>query len=164
MAFDLRSLFLAHSDALRQSLTRQFGDPVLAADLVQDTFLRLAQRPHAEPATPIADMRAYLARTARNLALNHVRQLRQRRTDSAARLPDLPAEQPSAEAELDARRRLLRLEAAMAELPLRTRQVFVATRLQGRTYADTARALGISESSVQKHLARALLHAMRHDA
>jgi len=163
MMLDLRTLFLTHSDGLRQSLTRQFGDPSLAADLVQDTFVRLAQS-QTQGQAGVANMRGYLGRIARNLALNHFRQLRQRRTggDESGTLLEVADERPSAEAELDGRRRLDRLQAAMAQLPERTRQVFTLTRVRGMTYPEAAQALGISESSVQKHLARALLHAMRH--
>ncbi|BEV11878.1 hypothetical protein ATDW_23740 [Asticcacaulis sp. DW145] len=52
--------------------------------------------------------------------------------------------------------------AALMRLPQRTRQVFVLTRLDGLSYGETATALNISESTVQKHLAMATAHMMQH--
>ena len=48
----------------------------------------------------------------------------------------------------------------MSELPLRTQQIFRLNRIDGMTYVEVAHRLGISESTVQKHLARAVAHAM----
>lgn len=52
------------------------------------------------------------------------------------------------------------LKQALAELPVRTQQIFRLNRLEGMTHAEVARQLGISDSSVQKHLAKALAHVM----
>lgn len=46
-------------------------------------------------------------------------------------------------------------------LPPRTREIFRLNRIEGLSYADVARRLDISESSVQKHLAKALAVIMR---
>lgn len=62
--------------------------------------------------------------------------------------------------ETAARRRLRQLEGAVAELPERTRRIFVLNRLHGETYQEIADRLGVSVSTVQKHLMRALAHAM----
>jgi len=73
----------------------------------------------------------------------------------------LPDERPSPEREVRGRDDLATVQAALLELPERSRQVFRAVRIDGLTYQAAARRLGISESSVQKHLARALLHVMK---
>ena len=48
------------------------------------------------------------------------------------------------------------LEALLARLPERTRDVFMLCRVEGMTHKETARYLRISTSSVQKHMAMAL--------
>lgn len=50
---------------------------------------------------------------------------------------------------------------AVAELPERTREIFRLNRLEGLTHAEVARQLGISDSSVQKHLSKALAYVMQ---
>ncbi len=43
---------------------------------------------------------------------------------------------------------------------MRTQEIFRLNRIEGLTHAQVARQLEISDSSVQKHLARALAHVM----
>ncbi|SMF48174.1 RNA polymerase sigma-70 factor, ECF subfamily [Tistlia consotensis] len=157
---DLKALFQAHGRALELYLNRRTGCPALAADLLQDAFLRLVQQP---PEAGARNLRAYLYRIAGNLALDHFRQEARRRTEAvpAERLAAVEDETPDVERALAARERLQRLEQALARLPPRTREIFRLNRVEGLTYLEIAARLGISESSVQKHLARALQQAMR---
>lgn len=161
MVKDLRRLFLAHRRELQAYLTERLRDRDAAADLTQETFLRFAEQ-HAQAAVVVHD-RSYLYRTARNLAIDHVRRGDRQRTESSANddLADIPEDFPAVDRVVDARRRLDRLRAAVLELPERTRQIFVLHRIDGLTYGEVAARLGISESSVQKHLAKALRHVMR---
>jgi RNA polymerase sigma-70 factor (ECF subfamily) len=155
---DLRGLFLAHRRELEAYLTDRLRDREIAADLVQETFLRFTE----QGAAVIHD-RAYLYRTAHNLAVDHVRRRHRQRTETAPHeaLAHIPEERPGPEAVAVARQRLDDLRAAVLELPARTREVFVLNRVEGLTYAQVAARMAISESSVQKHLARALSHVMR---
>ncbi len=157
---DLKSLFLAHRGELRAYLTGKLRNADLAADLTQEAFLRFAEQ---GPGAAILNDRSYLYRTAHNLAVDHLRQEERQRTDSLAHedMADIAEEAPSPEASVEARRRLDLLRRTVGELPSRTRQVFVLNRIEGLTYPQTAQRLGISESSVQKHLAKALHHVMR---
>jgi RNA polymerase sigma-70 factor (ECF subfamily) len=156
----LRRLFVLYRRELQAYLTRKLRDPEWAADLTQETFLRYAEQ--GGGAAVVHD-RSYLYRTAHNLAVDHLRRQVRQRTDSMAcdTLQELPDRRPSLEDATDARLRLDRLRALIDELPARTRQIFVLNRIEGLSYAEVAAQLGISESSVQKHLAKALLHVTR---
>ncbi|HHK0213861.1 TPA: RNA polymerase sigma factor [Pseudomonas aeruginosa] len=77
--------------------------------------------------------------------------------DLAGFVADQPGPEESA-VDADA---LARLREIVAELPPRTREIFRLNRLEGLTHAEVARRLEISDSSVQKHLARALAHVMQ---
>lgn len=61
---DLKSLFQQHARALQSFLLRKSRDPNLAADLVQESFLRLSEQARHDY---IDNSPAYLYRTARNL-------------------------------------------------------------------------------------------------
>ena len=159
---DLKGLFLAHRRELQAYLTDKLRDPDMAAELTQETFLRYAERRQSGRGA-VAHERSYLYRTAHNLAIDHVRKQARQRTDALAHddLARLPADSPSPESATDQRRKLERLRAAIEALPERTRQVFVLARLEGLTHRQVADRLEISESSVQKHLAKALRHVMQ---
>jgi RNA polymerase sigma factor (sigma-70 family) len=157
---DLKRLFLAHRQEIQAFLNRKLRDVDLAADLTQETFIRFAQR-GGEAA--VLDDKFYLYRTAHNLAIDHVRARQRRKTVTAShdQLADIREDKPSVEDAFAAREELDRLETIVAELPLLTRRVFLLTKVKGMTHAATADFLGVSPSSVQKHLNQALQHVMR---
>lgn len=159
---DIEGLFKDHRHELQVYLTRTLRDADLAADLTQETFLRYAEQ-RRDPAFVVTQVRAYLYRIAHNLALDH-RRARRRSPESG--MPDdalalIADEAPSPERVADGIDALDRIRAALAELPPRTRQVFTLVRLEGLTYRKAAARLGISDSSVQKHLAVAIKHVMQ---
>jgi len=131
-----------------------------AADLAQETYLRL----HVSAGQAAIDnIGAFAFRVAANLATDH-----QRKCSTRSRF-ELEGIEPEEIAELGAhestpedilahRQRLARLQEALAELPLDCRTAFYLNRVQGCTHEEIARRLGISESMVGKHLARALRH------
>jgi RNA polymerase sigma-70 factor (ECF subfamily) len=159
---DIKALFLAHRRELQAYLTRKLRDAETAADLTQETFLRFAEQGQGGAAA-VSHARAYLYRTAHNLAVDHVRRQRRERTEAAsdAALADVPEDRPSAEQVVGGRDDLDRLRDALLELPERTRQVFALVRIEGLTYRESAERLEISDSSVQKHLAKAVKHVMQ---
>jgi RNA polymerase sigma-70 factor (ECF subfamily) len=158
----LKGLFLAHRRELQAYLTEKLKDAETAADLTQEAFLRYAEQGTSRSAA-VLNERSYLYRTAHNLAVDYVRQKARQKTDAAAHddMASVPDDRPSQEDEAASRQRLDRLRSIVAELPDRTRQIFVLNRVEGLSYAETAERLGISESSVQKHLAKALLHVTK---
>lgn len=50
------------------------------------------------------------------------------------------------------------LEAALAELPLKCRQVYIMCRLEGLTHTEIARSMGLSRSMVEKYMTRSIRH------
>lgn len=161
---DIKWLFLAHRGELQAYLTRKLRNADIAAELTQETFLRFVeQNGGAAVLTPIAHDRSYLYRVAHNLAVDYVRGQRRENLDAAAqdRLADIADDTPSPEQLACGQSELVRLRRILLELPERTRAVFVLTRIDRLTYRETAERLEISESSVQKHLARAVKHVMQ---
>ncbi len=156
---DLKGLFQKHAKALHNFLLSKSRDPQLAADLTQESFLRLAEQ---RDGGRIDNSPAYLFRTASNLLIDHQRQQIRRKTDLLGEdvLHEVEAGGSSLDDITAARQGLERLQRAIAELPPRTQEIFRLNRLEGLTHAQVARQLGISDSSVQKHLARALAHVM----
>ncbi|WP_425406671.1 RNA polymerase sigma factor [Hwanghaeella sp.] len=162
MGKDLKGLFRDHRRELQAYLTETVRDPELAADLTQETFLRYA-RQIEDASGAVQHVRSYLYRTARNLAIDHVRQQARQRTDAVENdiLDRLADDTPSVEDAAISRQRLDVLRQAVGDLPDRTRRIFILSRLEGMKQKEVAELLKISESSVRKHLAMALQHVMQ---
>ena len=67
-----------------------------------------------------------------------------------------PGEPVGPEQALEAGDQWRRVEAALRGLPERTRRIFLLNRIHGRTYAEIAQAMQLSQSAVEKHMMRAL--------
>ena len=149
------TLYLDHSDWLRAYLMRRAACPHTAADLSQDVFLRLLGR---QGLPPLQEPRAYLARIAHGLLIDQRRRqaLEQAWLETLASMPEVVV--PSAEEQaliLDA---LARIDALLDGLKPRVRQAFLLSRLDGMSYPTIAAQLGVSLSTVEKDMAKALRH------
>ncbi|HTT83621.1 MAG TPA: RNA polymerase sigma factor [Rhizomicrobium sp.] len=126
-----------------------------AEDLLHSAWLRLfAYRAEHEVSEPAA----FMVQTAAHLAIDRHRQARR-----AAPQPieafgaTLEDNSPLQDEVLEARERLRRVQAGLERLPPRTRQVFVMHRVQGMKLREISATLGITQSAVEKHVAKAVL-------
>lgn len=159
MLADPHLVFVSHRHELLAWLSHRMKDAHAAQDLVQDLFVRFQEVAQRQP---VHDPRAYLFQMARNLLADHVRQLEARKTTAVdpQDLQQVIETAPGPELKFAGRQRLVQLTQALQELPPQTQRVFVLVRVEELSYQDAAERLGLSTSSVQKHLARALAHVM----
>lgn len=124
-----------------------------AEDLLHDAWLGLAERQ-----TVAENPAALLARAAANRGFDAYR--RERRIGIPApvefAVDAIVDRAPLQDEALIARHRLERLRGGVEQLSPRTRQIFLMHRLDGRKYREIAEELGISQSAVEKHIARAM--------
>ncbi|WP_407293850.1 sigma-70 family RNA polymerase sigma factor [Stutzerimonas zhaodongensis] len=151
-------LYVDHLGWLNGWLRRQLGCSQKAADLAQDTFVRVLSKDQCLDA--IREPRAYLHTIARGLLINHWRrrQIEQAYLDAVTLLPEAVA--PSPEHQALVVETLLRVDAMLARLPEKVRRAFLLSQLQGMTYASIALELGVSERMVKKYMAQAMLHCL----
>lgn len=144
-------LFDRHFLRLFRYLDRLSGDPDLARDIAQDTFVKLFER-GAPPDTPEAWLITVATNLFRNVRSTQARRLRlltpDRSSDVLADPPPSPVDAVEAD-ELQAR-----VRRAIDRLPERDRQLLLL-RAEGYRYRDIAAALGLNEASIGTLLARA---------
>ena len=130
--------------------TRGRSDP---EELLHAAYLRL-MRYRAQHA--VENVAAFLVRTAVNIGIDNYRHERFiadiSPEDSGAR-----ENSPLQDEVLAARVRLERVREGLSRLTPRTREVFLMHRLDGLKYREIADRLGISQSAVEKHIAKAAL-------
>lgn len=155
MSLDIAALYLSYRKELLNRLSRIVLCRETAQDLVQESFFVLARTVAEEP---VAQPRAFLHRTATNLAFDHLRHRKvvERHVESESGAEE-PAH-PSSEAEVSKAQWLALLRQAVSELPPRCREAFILHKMQGLGYREVAERLGISQSAVEKHIAKGLLH------
>lgn len=146
----LREVHDAHHASLYRYLHRLSGDPDLAADLVQEAFVRLFRR-GSLPDRPDR----WLVTVALNLFRNERSMTRRRKELRLEREGELtPSCPPSPADRADARERRGRIRAALDRLPRRDRELLLL-RAEGYSYRDLAATLELHEASVGTLLARA---------
>ena len=147
-----RDLYAATARPLWAYLTSAGGDPALAEDLAQESYLRVL-RAEGAPCDPL-HLRGYLFRTATNLLRDH-RRWRRRRPEVAPE--ETPADPGPGEQLRDLDQSELRgdLRRFLARLEPRARQLVWLAHVEGWSHADLAAALGLKEASVRVLLFRA---------
>lgn len=154
--WDVQQLFRRYNGDLKRYLRRRGASAETAADLTQETFLRLLT---AAPRGPVDNVQAYIFRTANNLSIDLAR--RQRLLpfldNGEEVLEQLTDEAPSAERVVMSRQELAILQAALNQVPQTPRNVFLL-RLDGRTFEDIGLALGVPTQTAFSQMVRVMMH------
>jgi RNA polymerase sigma-70 factor (ECF subfamily) len=142
-------LYSEHHGWLKGWLRKKLGCSDMAADLAQDTFVRLMTRPQPEA---LHEPRAYLTTVAKGLLSNWYRRqtLERAYLDALAALPE--AQAPSPEHGLLILDTLRQLDIALATLSEKARKAFLLSQLDGLKYEDIATQLGVSVASVKHYM------------
>lgn len=125
-----------------------------AEDLTQEVFLRMVRRLGAGG---FDNIEAFVFRTAVNLLRDRSRRgktLASREVDFAQRIGEVDDLSP--ERVFDSRQSLRHVIDVLEELDERTRDAFILHRLEGMKHAQIAEVLGVSVSSVEKYIVKAL--------
>ncbi|PTQ68208.1 sigma-70 family RNA polymerase sigma factor [Pseudomonas sp. GV071] len=153
----VHSLYAQHHNWLCGWLKKRLGCSENAADLAQDTFIRvLTLRKAAELREP----RAYLSSIARSLMIDLFRRraLEQAYLETLAAIPEPVAISPETRALI--LETLMEIDRLLDGLGSRTREIFLLSQLDGLSYVEIGRRLNVSVNTVKKHAVRALTHCL----
>jgi len=159
-AASLEEFARRYTPALRRYFRKRESRAADVEDLIQDVFARLAKRSNYDE---IKRPEAYLLRAAGNVWRDF---LRKKQTHAAAAHDAFQEDQHaredrSPESVLQGEQSVRAVISALNELPERTRQVFVLCRIEGLRQRCVAERLGVSVSSVEKHMINAVAHLAR---
>ncbi|WP_028695946.1 sigma-70 family RNA polymerase sigma factor [Pseudomonas cremoricolorata] len=153
----LQRLYSDHHGWLHRWLRGKLGCREQAADLAQDTFVRvMTQRRFDELRQP----RAYLTTVARSLLVD----LYRRRSLEQAYLAALAAQPEALDISPQTRsiilETLLLIDTMLDGLCPRAREIFLLAQLDGLSFVEIGRRLGLSSNTVRKHFIRAMAQCL----
>lgn len=151
----INQLYQEHHEWLVRWIARRTQGVENAQDLAHDTFMRLLDRPTLPDG--IRSPRAWLAKVAGNLVIDQARR-QVLENNYLAMLESLPdAEHPSPEQQMELLGILEQIDRLLDGLRPVEKTAFLMARLDGLAYREIAEELGVSLSSVEKYIAKAML-------
>lgn len=158
----LHALYRDHRSWLENWLRQRMGNAWDAADLSQDTFVRVLAS--AQPLADLREPRAYLLTVGKRLLSNFYtrRSLEQSYLDALAQLPEDSV--PSPEQRWLLLETLQALDELLDGLPAVVRRAFLWSQLEGLGYREIAERLKVSERTVKRYMAQAYEHCLLVDA
>ncbi|MBT8471396.1 MAG: RNA polymerase sigma factor [Marinicaulis sp.] len=145
-------------------LMRRLGNLEEAEEVLQEAFINFDRAAKKET---ISNPDGYLMKIALNLAVDRIRKdaSRRRREDSwfdansAGRIgAQYIAAAPQQDQALIAKQEMAQLAACLEELSENVRGAFILHKVKGLPHSETAEILGLSQSTVEKHIMKAMRH------
>ena len=154
----LHDLYRDHRGWLESWLRRRMGNACDAADLSQDTFLRLLAS--SQRIADLHEPRAYLLTVGKRLLSNFYqrRSLEQAYLNALASLPEDCV--PSPEQRWLLLETLQALDELLDGLPRAVRRAFLWSQLEGLSYQQIAERLAVSERTIKRYMAQAYEHCL----
>ncbi|MDE0453430.1 MAG: sigma-70 family RNA polymerase sigma factor [Gammaproteobacteria bacterium] len=144
--------------ALRGQIARlvmRIVPPKEVEDIVQETYVRICRVDNQDA---IREPRSYVFRTARNLALDHVKRSESRLTGGTD-MDDLPAEDSLLPSELDPTYAQVASDEefalfceAVRSLPRQCRRAFVLKKVYGFTLKEIMAEMDLGQATVETHI------------
>lgn len=144
--------FIKYKSSLVSYISRIINHPHDIEDIVHEAFLNSYA---AEINTKIHAPRAFLFKTARNLAFKHLTKCSYRLTDYVEDFDssEVFKEEISLEDTVEGQEKFALFCKAVQQLPLQCRRAFILKKVYGLSHREIAEHLDISVSTVEKHLA-----------
>jgi RNA polymerase sigma factor (sigma-70 family) len=147
-------LFEAHNRALVRFLTCRLKSVEEAKEVAQEAYARMLQ---LDAPDGVSYLRAFLFKTASNLAADRLKSAARRERIQQLKFFDDRDVAPSPECEVAAEQELATVLRVIDELPAKCRYAFLMNRFHGRELVEIAQSLGISERMVRIYMERAIV-------
>jgi RNA polymerase sigma-70 factor (ECF subfamily) len=151
----VEDLFREHNESLIRFLTARMRSRQEAKEIAQEAYVRVL---NLDQPGAVSFLRAFLFKTAANLAVDRMRSLGRRERLQNTALFDEFRETPTPERTVVGKQGVEVVERLLSELPPKCRQAFLLNRVQGLLPADIARQMGVSERTIRHYILRAFLY------
>lgn len=153
--------FLSFKEALAKMVRSKVKEPVEIEDIVQEAYARCYK---AGKTQEISSPKAFMARTAINLASNHIASAAYRLNGAFDEFdPAINNNEPySLEDQVDSERLFAQLCQAIEQLPVQCRRVFILKQVYGFSQREIATRLDISEKAVEYHVSKGLFKCRKY--
>jgi len=154
---NITNIFMAIRGRLARAV-QHIVPPKEIEDIVQETYLRIRQ---VGGKTRIESPRSFMFKTARNLALDHVKRAETRLADSFDEMEEsgLQAHSLLGDSTLGTAcsdEEFAQFCDGVRYLPIQCRRAFVLRKVYGYSQREIAKVMQISESTVEKHIAEGI--------
>ncbi len=146
---DLDQGLLDNVNALRRYAMFLCGDISRSDDLVQETLVRVLA--HARAWRPIKDIRAYLFTTLHNVFIDSNRRYHSRVSDQPVEALLVDHVSPASQSQ---RLEVKELVEALQKIPAEQRETVLLVGLEGMSYAEAAKVLGVPIGTIMSRLSR----------
>lgn len=148
-------LFSEHNESLIQFLATRLRSMQEAKEVAQEAYVRLLS---LEDSGAVSFLRAFLFKTAANLAVDRLRSRNRQRQALDAGLCDELREAPTPDREAASAQEMEIVRRLVGELPPKCRRAFLLHRVHGAEFAEIAQEMGLSERMVRHYVLRAVLY------
>lgn len=151
--------------AIRGRLTRMVTGmvpPRDVEDIVQETYVRVAQ----SNSNSIREPKSYFFRTARNLALDHIKRASTRTTTEVADFEDVAWDdfQKSHDSTFNqvvSDEEFVLFCEALRGLPKQCRRAFILKKVYGYSLKEIAKEMGVGQATVESHIVRGMKRCVK---
>lgn len=154
----IERLFREHNDALIRFLALRLRSQQEAKEVAQEAYVRMLK---LDQPGAVGFLRAFLFKTAANLAVDRIRHAQTvRRVSRETKLLDELTTQPTPEQAVNGAQELDLAQRLIDELPPKCRRAFLLHKIYGLDFPDIARQMGLGERMVRTYVVRASLYCL----
>lgn len=146
-------LYHHYSSALHRTVFRLILSEMLADEIIQDIFVKVWEKRHLVQS--VQNFKPWLFRIAENEVYNYYRRIARDRKLQQHLIGSLTSSDSPTEEYITGKERNALLEKAVALLPEKRRKVFILCRMEGKSYEEAGKILGISPNTVKNQLVSA---------